>query len=78
MDADAKKMKKLARIMREQGILSYKTKDFEITVSPAALFPVEQLPNNQQSADHPIDSPVDPMEALLWSAPDFASHEELT
>jgi hypothetical protein len=38
MDADLKKIRKLAHLMQKEGILSVKSPDLEIQLSPVAMF----------------------------------------
>lgn len=72
MDADIKKLKKLTKFMRANGILTWKEGNFEIVLSPQALFPRPKPPapptpeeqkktfEQQQEAN---------LETLLWSSP---------
>lgn len=71
MDDTLKKAKKLARFMREQGILSLKTQEIEMALSPQAIFP--KTPDT--SKDQELESP-DPMDTLLWSAPGLDPEQE--
>ena len=71
MDADLKKLKKLTKFMRDNGVLSVKTAEIEMSLAPQALFPVEQA--QQVEADTSSDIISKPLytdqEILLWSSP---------
>lgn len=73
MDQDLKKMKKLAKMMREQGILVYKTAEIELQLSPKLAFPVEQSTPKASSEADPAtpteDSSYTEEEILFWSSP---------
>lgn len=75
MDADLKKLKKFAKAMRNAGILTYKTTDFELSLSPSAVFKEENdaLPATPTTNEIDTDA-LSPEDVLLWSA--GASHEE--
>lgn len=78
MDADLKKMKKLARTMRKEGVLVYKTPEIELSLSPSAVFKEEAEPRAQSdSPDNETDpNALSPEDILLWSAGGAIHHEE--
>jgi len=70
MDADLKKMKKLARTMRNEGILVYKTPEIELSLSPSAVFKEEnRAPLHDSQTNNEIDTDsLSAEDVLLWSA----------
>ena len=42
MDSELKKLKKLATFMKKEGILTYKTPEIELHLSPVAVFHKEE------------------------------------
>lgn len=71
MEDSLKKLKKLSELMRKQGILTYKTQEIEIQLSPAALDLPDTQPNDNQETK--IEDDLTPEQrseqALFWSTP---------
>lgn len=68
MDTEIKKLKKLTKFMQKSGVLSLKTSDYEITLTPQSLFQEEKAltPDSPIQEDPPEFTAED---LLLWSAP---------
>lgn len=71
MDIEIKKLKKMTRFMQKQKILSLKTREIEIQLSPDAFsgnFEEIQLPETEtkEAVNHPLFTEED---TLLWSSP---------
>jgi hypothetical protein len=70
MDADIKKLKKLTAFMRKNGLLSLKTGDIELSLSPLAIdMGSERGALEEQPPNPPNQEPLTDMDVLLWSAP---------
>lgn len=68
MDAQIKKLRKLVKFCREQGVLSVKTSEIELSLAPAALFPkVDNVPHGTSETIETDE--MAPEDILLWSAP---------
>lgn len=68
MDDKIKNLRKLVKFCREQGVLSVKTAEIELTLAPAALFPqVKNVP--RETSDAIETDEMSPEDVLLWSAP---------
>lgn len=77
---DTKQLKKLVSFARKNGVLRIKTADFEVELSPQALFPQRQSHNKASAKPDliPTDS-YSADEVLFWSAgngEDFSNEEK--
>lgn len=72
MDADLKKIKKLTLFMKKEGLLSIKSKDFELTLSPTALFQ-EDPPKPTPEAKEEPHGQLSHEDTLMWSSPTIQS-----
>jgi hypothetical protein len=85
MDADLKKLKKLTKFCRDNGITSVKLAGIEMSLSPASLFPGDEhkhSPETSLISDAATGADLSPEEqqeqalsTLLWSAPGFSAPE---
>lgn len=65
---DAGEIKKLVKMMRENGVLKFKTADVELELSPMSLFPTKD--KKEELAQGPVKTPQQSaIESLGWSAP---------
>lgn len=71
MDAELKKIKKLTAFMRKAGILSLKSGDLELSLSPNVFHEEHTHPSNDASSDAPEvpQQVLTDEEILFWSAP---------
>ncbi len=76
MDADLKKLRKLTRFMQSQGVLSVKTSEIEVHLSPAAIFHKEAATSADSSDSVQAESPFTEADALFWSVPGLIPGEE--
>jgi hypothetical protein len=71
MDADIKKMKMLAKAMRNAGILHYKTPEVELSLSEKRIDIPEDVPSGKILPDNSTEMPAvkhyTEEEILLWS-----------
>jgi len=65
MDNDFKKMKKLIKMMRNEGVLHMKQDEIEISLSPGALFPKNDVSNSNDSINVQTDFTDDAL--IDWS-----------
>ena len=80
MDRELQKLKKITKFMRDHGVLSVKTPEIEIHISPSALIlHTNDNPNKQKEQYQDQLSPQEKhdqeMVILLWSAPCFGLEE---
>ena len=71
MDADLKKIKKLAAFMKKAGVISLKAGEIELKLSPY-VFHEEQISNAAAADPSPeasLASPYTDDEILFWSSP---------
>lgn len=79
MDIQEYTLPQLTKFMRKQGILSIKTPQLELTLSPAALFPEQSKAS--ESFEAPTQSPTNTQpelteeQILFFSVNDAASSE---
>jgi hypothetical protein len=60
-------IKKLVDFLRKQGVSHLKSGEFEISLSPSALFP--QKPAKESQSDHiPTEGTFSEEDALFWSS----------
>lgn len=59
-------LKKIVKFCRENGVNSLKTGDFELTLSPAALFPKDRIDTDNKETV--IDGGYTEEQALYWSS----------
>ena len=74
MDADLKKLRKIVKIMRSEGVLHLEMSGIKLSVAPGALeFKDEtKSPPTVSSTDSQIEAALpSPEEMLFWSAPGF-------
>lgn len=79
MDQEIKKLKNLAKTMRKEGVLTYKTPQIEISLSPYAIEPMREKPATTgllKDVTHATNPQFDSQDTLLWSAPG-AEEEEI-
>lgn len=71
MELDTKKLKRLTKFMRSQGILKLKQGDIEIILSKQAIFPKKPAaaPTPAQEKQNALDLEQATLERLLWSSP---------
>jgi len=69
MDKDIKKMRKLVDFMRKQGVLTLKTQEMELSLSPLAVFPVEHLEGEPVTKEPSPIPEMSDLEIALWSSP---------
>lgn len=71
MDESVKKIKKLALLMKKEGILLLKTPEIELQLAPSAL--IDQTPEHQSDSlpreQPPIPDAYSAEQILMWSAP---------
>lgn len=73
MDAEIRKLKKLTKFMKKEGITSLKTADIELSIDPKFMFPVEQS-TSQPTTDEIKEEPTyTDEEILMWSAPGLSN-----
>lgn len=65
MDNDFKKMKKLIKMMRNEGVLHMKQGEIEISLSPGALFPKNDVSSSNDSINVQTDFTDDAL--IDWS-----------
>lgn len=70
MDTDLKKIKKITHLMRKEGVLSLKTADIEISLSPHAI-QLEEKPIPEEVAATPDKPQYSEDDALFWSSPGY-------
>jgi hypothetical protein len=63
---DIKELKKLTSYCRKQGILTLKTPEIEITLSPQALFPTTKP--NEDHSDPISEGQLSDEDMLFWSS----------
>lgn len=76
MQLDIKKLKKITRFMRKEGVLVLKTPEIELQISPSKLFHVERKQKlNQSAATETVETQQPTEEELLFysSTPPDAS-----
>jgi hypothetical protein len=73
VDKEIKKMRKLVDFMRKQGVLTLKTSEMELSLSPIAMFPVEHSEehNSDSNKIHPSLKPISELDLALWSSPGY-------
>lgn len=69
MDDSTKKLKKITKYARENGLLSVKMDGIEITLSPNALFHVEHPKDNDEEIESSPEPNLEGDALALWSAP---------
>lgn len=88
MDSELKKLKKLAAFMKKEGVLTYKTPEIELHLSPAALLREDdKKPNASPGAEDELQEPkqndieralglqAGASKALFWSTPGLFPEE---
>ena len=69
MDKDIKKMKKMVDFMRKQGVLTLKTQEMELQLSPLAVFPDEHKKDQIEEAQQTQIPKLSDLDIALWSSP---------
>lgn len=88
MDAELKKLKKLAAFMKKEGILSYKTPEIELHLAPGAMLPTgtshassssepsEEIQETKQNdLERAMGLAPGASKALFWSTPGLFPEE---
>lgn len=64
---NTKELAKLVKFLRKEGISHLKSGDFEMTLSPGALFP--KKPGKESQSDTiPVENQFSEEDALFWSS----------
>lgn len=67
---DTKELAKLVKFLRKEGISHIKSGDFELSLSPASLFPHKA--GKETQSDHiPTEGQFNEEDALFWSSGAF-------
>lgn len=77
MDADHKKLKKLVKFMREQGVLTLKMDGIELNLAPQAILPDKPTRDSDTETESPAPQ-FSEADALFWSSPGFVPTDEVT
>lgn len=65
---DAGEIKKLVKMMRENGVLKCKTAEVELELAPMSLFPTKE--KKEEIAQGKVQTPQESaIQAAAWSAP---------
>lgn len=66
MQADLKKIKKLIKLMRTEGVLALKQGEIELSLSPAALFPKDRQ-DSESTENATQGTPYTEDDLINWS-----------
>lgn len=69
MDAELKNLKRIVRFLKKEGIVSFKNKEFELTLAPLSLDP-PRTKKTKHTQEAPEDK-VSDLDVLFWSAPGY-------